>query len=194
MWEKKDQAGGLHDYGTLYTWTGACTGNTALCQPNAAAAAACAMQTGGAVGCDQCASGTCIVDPDRLGAVTTIWDWLSQLNASAFAGYNDWRIPSVGYEGDTAELETIFVPVSAPCSPTATVPAVFNTNCTVGCTVTTCSCTASDRMSFPGYWAATTYLPEPGFAEILNAAFCGDTPGFIPKTNAGGIRAVRGGG
>lgn len=184
-WEKKDQAGGLHDKGTLYTWAGACTGNSSLCQPNAAAADACAEQTGSAVGCGQCASGTCIVDPNHNGAATTIWDWLSQLNAVGLAGYNDWRIPTVGYEGGTAELETIVVSASPTCSRLR----VFDTACTsgtVGCSVTTCSCTAQI------YWAATTFLPEPGSAEEQDFLFC-EHPGVSLKTNAFSVRAVRSG-
>jgi hypothetical protein len=190
MWEKKDDAEGLHKYTTLYTWAGACSGNTALCQPNAGASLACTTQTGGAVGCDQCASGTCIVDPDHGGAVTTIWDWLNQVNASGFAGYDDWRIPTVGYQGDMPELETILLPQSYPCS---AVPPVFKTNCnpnspsTLGCTVTSCSCTADT------YWSATTFLPEPGTAEAVDFIYCGGTGAGRFKTQDLSARAVRGG-
>jgi Protein of unknown function (DUF1566) len=191
MWEKKDDAGGLHEYTTFYTWAGACSGNTALCQPNAGASLACTTQTGDAVGCDQCASGTCIVDPDHSGAATTIWDWLNQLNASGFAGYNDWRIPTVGYQGDMPELETLLPPKSDPC---LAVPPVFNTNCdpnnpsTLGCSVTSCSCTASS------YWSATTFLPEPGTAESVFFLYCGSFgSGGIFKTQGYSVRAVRSG-
>jgi hypothetical protein len=186
MWEKKDQAGGLHDNRGRYTWAGACTGNTSLCQPNAGAAAACAAQTGGAVGCDQCVSGPCIVDPDHNGAVTTIWDWLSQLNASTFAGYDDWRIPGVGYQGGAVEFETILGPTSPPCEPKLP---VFNANCTSdtdGCSVASCSCTADT------YWSATTFLPEPGNAEQVDFILCGGV-GVSFKTNAHAARAVRNG-
>ena len=113
-WEKKDQAGGLHDMSTRYTWagfcgcdSGSCTGSEPLCQPNASAANACSVATGGAHGCEECSSGACNVDPLGVGAPTTIWDWLVQLNGSNFAGHNDWRIPTVGEDGDTAQLETI---------------------------------------------------------------------------------------
>jgi hypothetical protein len=182
MWEKKDRAGGLNDSRTLYTWAGACTDTSALCQPNAAAAATCTRETGGAVGCAECASGPCVADPDHNGASTTIWDWVNQLNAVTFAGYNDWRIPTVGFQGDMAELETI-------CTPAGSVPVVFNTNCTAGCTVDSCSCT---QTSLQDYWSATTFLPLPGLANGVSFVFCGNS-GAGPKTNANSIRAVRSG-
>jgi hypothetical protein len=157
MWEKKDQAGGLHDVNTTYSWvgqccSGACTGTEPYCQPNAAAASACAAQTGGAVGCGQCSSGTCNVDPSNVGIPTTIWDWLVQLNASNFAGHSNWRIPSVGQDGGTTELETIDNTSALSCgSGPPCVPAAFNVGCTPGCTVVGCSCTASFS-----YWSATS--------------------------------------
>jgi len=188
VWEKKDQAGGLHDSDTLYTWAGACPGTSSLCQPNAAAADACAEQTGGAVGCGQCTIGTCIVDPNHKGVATTIWDWLSQLNAVGLAGYNDWRIPTAGLDGDTPELETILAApypctgLSIPC-----VAAVFNTDCTLGCAATSCSCTQAS-----GYWSATTNVTEPGFAVEAGFAIGAFAAG-APKTDAVAVRAVRGG-
>jgi hypothetical protein len=188
MWEKKDDAGGLHEYTTLYTWAGACSSNSSLCQPNAAAAAACAAQTGGADGCAECASGSCIVDPSHNGAATTIWDWLGQLNSSVFAGYNDWRIPTVGYDGTKPELETILAAPS-PCTglPVPCVPAPFETDCSPGCTVASCSCTWSDT-----YWSATTFTGDSGGAWEVGFAFGGFGQN-APKTNGFAVRAVRGG-
>jgi len=122
MWEKKDEAGGLHDVDNWYSWAGCCDGDCGsypdylgLCQPNAAAAGACSAQTGGAHGCSECSVGTC----DVLYGITTIWDWLVQVNTEGFAGYSDWRIPSEDgcntcYTGgrcpcDPAELESILL-------------------------------------------------------------------------------------
>jgi hypothetical protein len=122
--------------------------------------------------------------------VTTIWDWLNQLNASTFAGYNDWRVPTVGFQGDMAELETILLPTTPPCGVTASVPLVFNANCTSGCTVASCSCT---QTTLQDYWSATTFASQPGLADGVNFRFCGAAAGAGPKTNANSIRAVRGG-
>ena len=88
-------AGNLHDADNTYSWAGTCTLNpTALCQPNAAASAACTAATGGALGCAECGvgDGTCDVDPIPSGAITTAWDWLEQVNAASFAGHADWRL------------------------------------------------------------------------------------------------------
>ncbi|MGD0947390.1 MAG: DUF1566 domain-containing protein [Candidatus Binatia bacterium] len=194
VWEKKDQAGGLHQYNTGYTWAGVCTDNGALCQPNAGAAAACAGQTGGAVGCSQCASGTCVVDPSQTGAATTIWDWLNQLNSSVFAGYNDWRIPSVGHDGGRPELETILA-APYPCTgiPYPCVSAPFNTDCAPGCTVANCSCTGPFW-----YWSATTYVADPfaawsvAFVDGRVGTYSLKTSG-VPGTGDLAVRAVRGG-
>src|SRR5262249_61455993 len=42
-------------------------------------------------------------------AITTVWDWLNQLNAANFAGHNDWRVPSgtrlaMGWGGGAARV------------------------------------------------------------------------------------------
>ena len=107
QWEKKTTAVGsganaadLHDVDNLYSWVGCCDGNCFApngqwCQPNAAAAATCTAQaSGGTNGCSVCASGTCDPDPFDLGTITTVWDWVNQVNAANFAGHSDWRLPS----------------------------------------------------------------------------------------------------
>jgi hypothetical protein len=133
MWEKKDtapgsgvDAGNPHDVDNRYSWAGQCTLNTSVyCQPDAAAALTCATQTGGAFGCVECGGGegTCDVDPF---AITTVWDWVNQLNAASYAGHTDWRLAtSAGCCGDptgeAAEIESIIdlgapgCGVSSPC-------------------------------------------------------------------------------
>jgi len=73
MWEKKDQAGGLHDVGNKYPWAGLCTPSAAECSTDA--------DWGG---------GTC-----NAGEPMTIFQWLAQLNGAGFAGHTDWRVPNV---------------------------------------------------------------------------------------------------
>lgn len=69
-----------------------------------------------------CSSGTCVVAVNEVEgrqALTTVWDWIIQLNASNFAGHNDWRLPSEAgvngppfacYTCDPRELETLLTP------------------------------------------------------------------------------------
>jgi len=189
MWEKKDRSGGLHPSATRYTWsglcgcaTGACSGTEPSCQPNAAAAGACSAATG-SVGCSLCSAGACNVDPFGHGVSTTIWDWLVQLNASTFAGHADWRIPTVGQGGGPAQLETILA-APYPCGASPCVPAVFNTGCAAGCSVTGCSCTA------PGnHWSAMTCAAVPRLA--WHVYFGNGLVDRSDKTYGLSVRAVR---
>src|SRR5688572_24660651 len=128
-WEKKDgddgtpgtgtvNAANLHDVDNRYAWAGQCTVNPFVyCQPNTAAAATCAAQAGAVNGCGMCslADGTCDVQAisgPGVVAITTVWDWLNQLNAATFAGHGDWRLPTTAGTvsiptGLPAELESI---------------------------------------------------------------------------------------
>src|SRR5262249_54362540 len=93
VWEKKDNAGGLHDLNNVYQWS---------------------------------SSGSAMD-----GSAFTVF--LAGLNSAAFAGHQDWRVPSAAGNspptGQPAEAESIETNVS--CGPTAgaCVPAAFNTNC-----------------------------------------------------------------
>jgi hypothetical protein len=189
MWEKKDDndVGGIHDTDNMYTWAGECTIGGVFCQPNAAAAAACSTQTGGAYGCAECSSGTCDVDPYGRGAITTIWDWLAaDMNTPpGFAGYTDWRIPEVNLHGGAEELERILYE-PYPCGIDPCVDPLFDSDCTPGCTANTCSCTASAT-----YWSSITY-DDPAFARHVwfKNGYTGiATAKSIPYR----VRAVRGG-
>ncbi|HXJ36835.1 MAG TPA: DUF1566 domain-containing protein, partial [Candidatus Eisenbacteria bacterium] len=132
QWEKKDDGGGgpnpndLHDVDNRYVWAGVCTlDTTKLCQPTVGAEVACKVQTDPANwqdgGCEPCApaDGTCNVDPQGLGSLSTVWEWLDRLNDAGFAGHNDWRLPTMsgnppGSTPDAPELESIIVPVLVP--------------------------------------------------------------------------------
>lgn len=187
-WEKKDQAGGLHDVNAFYPWaglccTGSCNGTEPLCQPNAAAASACSAASGGALGCSQCSVGSCNVVPFGGAVTTTIWDWLVQLNGSNFGGHSDWRVPTLRQDAGSAELETILAS-PFPCGTNPCVPAVFNTGCAVGCSVAGCSCTASST-----YWSATTYAAAQQAAWRLY--FGNGFVEVVEKYSRDGVRAVR---
>src|SRR5438094_8831280 len=45
---------------------------------------------GGTTGCGVSASGTCNVDPYSVGAMTTVWGWIDQVNRANSAGHSDW--------------------------------------------------------------------------------------------------------
>jgi hypothetical protein len=108
------------------------------------------------------------------GTAATVF--LATLNtAPCFGGFCDWRLPT------RFELETILDLGNA----LPAVPAVFNTNCTAGCTVTTCSCTRSSY-----YWSSSTSPNDPSYAWFVN--FSGGYVYYDGKTNGYYVRAVRG--
>jgi uncharacterized protein DUF1566 len=186
IWEKKDQGGGLHDSNTRYPAAGICTDNGEFCQPDAAAATTCNAATGGAMGCAQCGgAATC----HTIIGSTTIWDWLNQINAASFTGHSDWRIPSVGRDGGTVQLETIVdTSVSGCGGGVPCVPAAFNTGCVAGCMATGCSCTQAER-----YWSATSIVGNLPFPSAWGVFFRTGEVAGIDKASAFYVRAVRGG-
>jgi hypothetical protein len=182
-WEKKDgadatpgsgtvDAGNLHDVDNRYTWAGRCTLNTSVyCQPNPAAAATCAAQTGGAFGCVECGVGEGTCDPVPFGGITTIWDWVNQANAASFAGHSDWRLATsagcCGFPtGEPAELESI-----VDLGFTPTIDPIF------GPTVAS------------GYWSATTNSASPSSAWAV--FFFNGNVGNNGKNGDLWVRAVR---
>ena len=109
------------------------------------------------------------------GTAATVF--LATLNtAPCFGGFCDWRLPT------RFELETILD--LGNLNPA--VPAVFNTNCTAGCTVTTCSCTRSSY-----YWSSSTYRANPTYAWFVY--FDNGYVGYYDKTDFRFVRAVRSG-
>lgn len=191
-------AANLHDADNTYTWAGQCSLATdILCQPNAAAAAACAqgaerVQTtcttceaaGTPCALDTCvtcqaAQGTCEVDPVGLGVLSTVWDWLTRLNAAKFAGHRDWRIPTED------ELESLVdYTLASPA-----LDSVFNgANCGATCmdlTSAPCSCPAF------GSWSSTTDAGCP--SSVWGVGFSDGSSAGTFKFYDGEIRAVRGG-
>ena len=109
------------------------------------------------------------------GTAATVF--LATLNtAPCFGGFCDWRLPT------RFELETILDLGNA----VPAVPAAFNTGCTAGCTVTTCSCTRSSY-----YWSSSTNRSNPDAAWYVD--FDGGNAFNGGKTYGRYVRAVRGG-
>jgi len=127
-------------------------------------------------------NGVALLFPEPNGTAFTVF--LGVLNSCAvdhsgaltggFAGHCDWRLPTL------PELLTIVDTSRFP-----TVPAIFDTNCTLDCTVTSCSCTAANY-----YWSNTT-SPGGVLEEAGGVHFDDGQEGFHLKTEFQRVRAVR---
>jgi hypothetical protein len=125
------------------------------------------------------------VDPASVGALTTVWDWVNQVNAANFAGHSDWRLPSEGgcntcFNGSSSscsscsahELETILAS-AYPCGTNPCIASIFGP-------------TASNY-----YWSSTTYVAAP-----MNAWIVDFNAGYVSSANEENglyVRAVRNG-
>ena len=101
---------------------------------------------------------------------------VAALNAMAFAGHTDWRLPNAIELQSLTNYGATNPAVSAP----------FHAGCTLGCTVLTCSCTRS----WP-YWTSTTDFGAKNFATGVH--FLDGLTHTQRKTNQIPVRAVRGG-
>ena len=104
------------------------------------------------------------------------FDKVLKLNTVKFAGYDDWRVPNVN------ELLTL---LNYGAGLPATSPA-FNTGCTLGCNVLTCSCTRSSS-----YWSSTADASDPRRAWTVSTF--GSTSTSLKGAHLQSVRAVRGG-
>jgi hypothetical protein len=100
------------------------------------------------------------------------------LNESSFAGHSDWRVPNRN------ELDSLVD--WAAVNPTSAIYSIFDSNCSPGCTVFTCSCTNPHY----DYWSSS---PAAYTSSIWLMAFDIGAWESTGKQSAVAVRAVRGG-
>jgi hypothetical protein len=197
-WEKKDTAidsgtdpTNPHDVDNTYAWAGRCSLDATLCQPTPAAAALCAAQTGGALGCAACGPGAGTCDATVGGGITTVWDWLDGLNASGFGGHGDWRLPTDGTGSVNGS------PVDA--APLDGTPAELKSLADHRCNSLWCASAALGPSKYGfGYWTSTSTAAGDraavdlvGGSEVPTVVWVDAFVEPTPKDQAIGVRAVR---
>ncbi len=160
MWEKKSDDESVHDKDRSFAWS---TGSPDE-MDGTITTTFLAVLNGDESGCQ----GSGDPDPCCTGAGAGSCD--------GFAGYTDWRIPNSMELYSLVNLEVV-----GPSTYSA-----FDTGCAGGCTVTTCSCTAS---SF--YWSSSAHATSLGAAwQVYFGPGAVDLAG---KSSIDKARAVRGG-
>lgn len=106
---------------------------------------------------------------------------VATLNANNHAGYSDWRVPNVKELHSIVNYENFFPAVSEAFHDTE-----GEGQCTAGCTVETCSCTAGWY-----YWSSTSLNVDQYGA--WHVEFTNGLVGGTVKTDGLRVRAVRGG-
>ncbi|MHC4931737.1 MAG: Lcl C-terminal domain-containing protein [Planctomycetota bacterium] len=183
MWEKKvagegvAQAANLHDADNSYPWSGLCS----ISSPP--------LRCGTDADCPE--TETCDAPDGQTASPNglTIFEWVEELNAVAFAGHTDWRVPNYRELTSLLKLERVILPDSLSVD-----FAFLGVNCRGDCTDLAdpqCSCTSDSE-----HWSSTTFMEwfsrveyarvvefRHGLSEILQ---------MVP-TNFAKVRAVRGG-
>ena len=107
---------------------------------------------------------------------------IAELNATSFAGYQDWRLANV-----KELVSKIDFGQEGLSDPPVGVHSAFHNNCSPGCTVLTCSCTASSS-----FWSSTSAPQQPTVALIVGGVLVSAV--LKSDTNQKWqVRAVRGG-
>ena len=94
-----------------------------------------------------------------------------------FAGHTDWRVPN-----RTELLSLVDIGREGPA-----IDPAFDTGCTAGCTVTTCSCEEGDE-----YWSSNTVVDFDTTAWAVSFDE-GDAESALKTFGGDNVRAVRGG-
>jgi len=100
---------------------------------------------------------------------------VATLNTMSYAGHSDWRVPNVKELASIVNYDFVAPSVSS----------AFNNGCSSGCSVTTCSCTATTK-----YWTSTTLTNAPPSGWFVNFFF--GSVNFDNKSMGFSVRAVRG--
>jgi hypothetical protein len=106
---------------------------------------------------------------------------IAGLNAIAFAGYTDWRLPNVN-EVQSMLHYGVTYPAIAPA---------FQTGCVPGCTVLTCSCAWKIGYTHGIFWTSTTLQQAPFYVWTVGV-YDGHIS-YTARTERRHVRAVRGG-
>jgi hypothetical protein len=112
---------------------------------------------------------------------TVFTDFLSTLNSQAFAGHRDWGLPSLAQLETLIDRDTAFPSIDHDAF----------ANCSAGCAVTTCSCTAGSNQPATRYWSSTPLTTD--LTDAWAVSFEEGTMDYVLKTGGGYVRAVRGG-